>query len=92
MTINKDKYELNCDKVSYFGYQISKDGISLDEIKIAIKKKAEKFTPGNQKEFKSFWELKEFYRIYPNTWLNRSQSYAKKVNLSRNKKLYRREF
>ena len=31
ITIDKDKYKLNCDKVSYSEYQISKDGISPDE-------------------------------------------------------------
>ena len=45
MTINKDKCELNCDKVSYLQCQISKDGISPDERlteKIAVLTKKQK--------------------------------------------------
>ena len=59
MTINKDKCELNSDKVSYLGYQILKDGISPDE-RLA-KKIAEISTLRNKKELESFWGLTNFY-------------------------------
>ena len=31
MTINRDKYKLNSEKLSYLGYQILREGISPDE-------------------------------------------------------------
>ena len=31
MTINKDQSKLDCEKISYLGYQISREGTSPDE-------------------------------------------------------------
>ena len=62
MSINKDKCELNCDKVSYLGYQILKDGISPNER--LTSKIAEMSTPKNTKELESSLRLTNFYGKY----------------------------
>ena len=60
--INSDKCELNCDKISYLGYQISKEGIVPDNK--LINKIWEISTPKNKKELKSFLELTNLYNKY----------------------------
>ena len=55
MTINKEKCEINCNKVSYLEYQIAKAGISLNER--LTKKIAEMSTPRNKKSnWNPFWD------------------------------------
>ena len=62
MTINRDKCKLDCKKLSYLGYQISKKGLSPDE-KLSNKiAKMEK--PTNKKELESFLVLFNFYCRY----------------------------
>ena len=58
MTINQDKCELNCDKVSYSRYQLLIEGISPDER--LTKKIAEMFTQRNKKELKYFLDETNF--------------------------------
>ena len=55
MTINRDKCKLNCEKISYLGYQISREGISPDERLTNKIAKMEK--PMNKKELESFLAL-----------------------------------
>ena len=65
-TINNDKCELNCDMVSYLGYQISEDGISPEER--LNQKMAEMSTPRNIKNLQFFLEQTSFIAsIFPNT-------------------------
>ena len=54
MTINKNKCKLNCDKISYLGYQISKDSISPDE------RLTKKIAERNKKESESFFGINKF--------------------------------
>ena len=54
MTISKDKCELNSNKVSYLGYQMPKNGISLDK---GITKKIEMSCPKNKQDVEFFWWL-----------------------------------
>ena len=58
MMINNDKYELNCDKISYLEYQIFKEDDKL------INKIWEISTPKNKKELESFLGLTNFYGKY----------------------------
>ena len=62
MIINRDKYKLDCEKISYLGYQISREGISPDERRTNKIAKTEK--PTNKKELESFLELINFYNRY----------------------------
>ena len=62
MTINWDKCKLDCEKISYQGYQISREGISPDERLTNKTAKMEK--PTNKKELESFWGLIDFYGRY----------------------------
>ena len=52
MTIYSHKWKLNCEKILYLGYQISKRGIPLDDK--LINKILEISTPKNEKELESF--------------------------------------
>ena len=75
MTINEDKCELMCEKISYLGYQISKDGISPDDR--LTKKIAEISTPTNKKELESFLGLTNFYSKYIPRYSDIIQPFAK---------------
>ena len=55
MTINRGKYRLDCEKISYLGYQISTEGICPDERLTNKIAKMEKST--NRKELESFLVL-----------------------------------
>ena len=62
MAINRDKCKLDCEKISYLGYQMSREGISPDKRlpdKIA---KIEK--PLNKKELEPGLGLINFYSRY----------------------------
>ena len=59
MTINRDKCKLDSEKISYIGYQISREGIFPDEM---VTNKIAK--PVNKKELKSFLGLINFYSRY----------------------------
>ena len=62
MTINREKCKLDSKKISYLGYQISREGISPDE-RLANKiVKMEK--PTNKKELESFLGSINFYSRY----------------------------
>ena len=76
VTIKKDKCELNCDELSYLGYQISKDGISLDER--LTKKIAEISTRRNKEKLESFFELTTFYSKYLPKYSDLIEPFAKK--------------
>lgn len=62
MTVNKDKCNFDCKKISYLGYQISKGGISPNDR--LTKKITEIVAPTNKKELESFLGLINFYRKY----------------------------
>ena len=62
MTINRDKYKLDCEKISYLGYQISREGISPDERLTNKITKMEK--PTNKKELEPFLGLINCYSRY----------------------------
>ena len=62
MTIDRDKYELDSEKISYQGYQISREGISPDQKLTNKIAKMEK--PTNKKELESFLGLINFYSKY----------------------------
>ena len=62
MTINRDKCKLDCEKISYLGYQISREGISPDKRLTNKIVKMEK--PTNKKELESFLRLINFYSRY----------------------------
>ena len=62
MTINRDKCKLDCEKISYLGYQISREGISPDERLTNKIAKMEK--PKNKKELESFLGIINFYSRY----------------------------
>ena len=49
MTINRDKYKLECEKISYLGYQISKEGISSKEMLTIAKKLRKRKSPRTRK-------------------------------------------
>ena len=57
--MNSDKYKLDCEKISYLGYQISREGISPDERLTNKIAKMEK--PLNKKELESFLGLIHFF-------------------------------
>jgi hypothetical protein len=58
ITLNKGKCEFNRDKVEFFGYVFSKDGISADPKKINAIKNAE--PPKNAAEIRSLSELANY--------------------------------
>ena len=62
MAINRDKCKLDREKISYLGYEISREGISLDERLTNKIEKMEK--PTNKKELESFLGLINFYSRY----------------------------
>ena len=62
MTINRDKCKLDCEKISYLGYQISREGISSE--KRLTNKIAKMEKPMNKKELESIWGLIVFYSRY----------------------------
>ena len=62
MTLTRDKCKLDSEKISYLGYQISREGISPDEG--LTNKIAKSENPTNKKELKSFLGLINFYSIY----------------------------
>ena len=62
INLNKDKCELNYDKVLYLGYQIWKDGILPNEK--LTQKIAEMSAQRSKKELESFWRLTYFYSVF----------------------------
>ena len=62
MTINRDKCKLDCEKILYLGYQISREGISPNERLTNKIAKMVKLT--NKKELESFLGLINFYSRY----------------------------
>ena len=62
MTMNRDKCELDSEKISDLGYQISGEGISPDEYLTNEIAKMEK--PTNKKELESILGLINFYNRY----------------------------
>jgi type III secretory pathway component EscU len=58
ITLNKGKCEFNRDKVEFFGYVFSKDGISADPKKINAIKNAE--PPKNAAEIRSLLGLANY--------------------------------
>ena len=62
MTINRDKCKLDCEKISYLEYQISREGISPDKRLTNKIAKMEKLT--NKKELESFLGLINLYSRY----------------------------
>ena len=63
MTINRDECKLDCEKISYLGYQLSREGISPDERLTNKIVKMEK--PTNKKELESFLGLISTADIFP---------------------------
>ena len=59
MTINRNKCKLDSEKISYLGYQISREGISPD--KRLTNKIAKMEKPMNKKELESYLRLINFY-------------------------------
>ena len=62
MKINRDKCKLNCEKISYLGYRISRERISPDEKPTNEIAKIEK--PMNKKELEFFIGIINFYSRY----------------------------
>ena len=62
MTIDGDKCKLDYEKISYLGYQISREGISPEEM--LTNKIAKMQKPMNKKELESFFGLINFYSRY----------------------------
>ena len=62
MIIDRDKFKLLSEKISYLGYQISREGISSDERLTNKIEKMEKTT--HKKELESFLSLINFYSRY----------------------------
>ena len=62
MTLNRDKSKLGCERISYLGYQISREGISPNKRLTNKIAKMEKLK--NKKELESFLGLINFYSRY----------------------------
>ena len=74
MTIKEKKSVSNCSKILFWGYSISKEGISLDQV---LTEKISKIaTPANKKELESLLGLVNFYRWYVSKYTDLIESFA----------------
>ena len=63
MSINQDKCKFNFDVINYLGFQMTKQGISLDT-NLLKKIEQSSLPPQIKKDLESFWGLANFYSRY----------------------------
>lgn len=81
LTVNGKKYFCNCNRISFLGYSISKEGILLDQD--LIQNILNVSIPISKKQLEAFLGLMNFYRQF---WLKYSDLIESYANLHKNNK------